>query len=320
MTQLYFAPLEGITDAIFRRVHHEHFGGVDKYFIPFVSPTQNLTFNHRELHAIAPELNEGVPAVPQLLTRDAGHFRWASEALRDMGYTEVNLNIGCPSGTVTAKVKGSGLLREPDVLRELLDGVFAHSALPVSIKTRIGFYDAAEWPSLWEILRDYPMHELIVHPRTRNEFYKGEPHMDTYALAAETACCPLVYNGNIFAPADAEALLAAFPATSALMLGRGLIANPALAQMLKGGAPLEADKLRDFIEHLFCEYRDRHQLSHALGRIRDVMKHTACCFEDPAKAVKLFRKASTEADYRAAMTLLFSHPLTAAPAYDTRFW
>lgn len=320
MTQWYFAPLEGLTDATFRRVHHEHFRGVDKYFIPFVSPTQNLTFNHRELHAIAPEVNEGVPAVPQLLTKEADHFRWATEALRDMGYTEVNLNIGCPSGTVTAKNKGAGMLRDPAFLRAFLDGVFEKSVLPVSVKTRVGFYVPEEWPALLDVLKDYPMHELIIHPRTRTMFYKGDVLMDAYARAAETVTCPLVFNGNVFSPEDARRLLEAFPSTRAVMMGRGLIANPALAQTLSGGAPLTPDTLRDFLDHLFRAYCERYQLPIALGRMRDVMKHAACCFEEPEKAVKLFRKATREADYHAAMALLFSHPMTPDPCYDYRFW
>ena len=320
MIPLYFAPLEGITDAIYRRVHHEHFSGVAKYFIPFVSPTQNLTFNHRELHAIDPALNAGIPAVPQLLTKDAEHFRWATQALADMGYTEVNLNIGCPSGTVTAKNKGSGMLREPDLLRAFLDGIFADNALPISVKTRIGFYEPDEWPALLDILKDYPMHELIIHPRTRTMFYKGDVVMDAYALAAETVKCPLVFNGNIFSAEDVERLLAQFPSTAAIMMGRGLIANPALAQSLTGGEALTKEKLRPFLDQLFREYLEKHHLHMALCRLRDVMKHIACCFEEPDKAVKLFRKATTEADYHAAMNLIFSHPLTAQPAYDYRFW
>ena len=135
---LYFAPLEGVTDAVFRRIHHECFPGVSKYFIPFISPTQNLAFTSRDWAAIAPENNIGVPAVPQLLAKDAALFLWAAQALCDMGYPEVNLNLGCPSGTVTAKGKGSGLLADVPALEQLLDGIFEKPPIPVSIKTRIG--------------------------------------------------------------------------------------------------------------------------------------------------------------------------------------
>ena len=132
--QVYFAPLEGITDSIYRRAHHALFGGVSKYFIPFISPSESLTVSSREQRAIAPEENVGIPAVPQLLTRDAGRFSAMTKLLADSGYSEVNLNLGCPSGTVTAKGKGSGMLRDLNALRAFLDEIFRDSALPISIK------------------------------------------------------------------------------------------------------------------------------------------------------------------------------------------
>lgn len=153
---LYFAPLEGVTDAVFRRIHHECFPGVSKYFIPFISPTQNLAFTSRDWAAIAPENNIGVPAVPQLLAKDASLFLWAAQALCDMGYPEVNLNLGCPSGTVTAKGKGSGLLADVPALERLLDGIFEKRPIPVSIKTRIGYAHVEEWDRLLDVFARYP--------------------------------------------------------------------------------------------------------------------------------------------------------------------
>ena len=157
---VYFAPLEGVTDAVFRRVHRDCFSGVAKYFIPFVSPTQNLAFTARDLSILAPENGFGVP---QLLCKDAALFLWAAQALSDMGYGEVNLNLGCPSGTVTAKGKGSGLLADVPALERLLDGVFARSPLPVSIKTRIGYTRPDEFDRLLDVFARYP-HPRAHHP------------------------------------------------------------------------------------------------------------------------------------------------------------
>ena len=134
---VYFAPLEGITDALFRRFHHERFPGITKYFIPFVSPTQNLRFTSRELAAIAPEANAGVPAVPQVLCKDAEQFLWAARELAQMGYGEVNLNLGCPSGTVTAKGKGAGMLADFCHLERFLDEIFSRTPLPVRSSPRM---------------------------------------------------------------------------------------------------------------------------------------------------------------------------------------
>ena len=160
-----FAPLEGLTDSIFRRVHYATFSGVRKYYMPFVSPSVSLSFTSRQQRDISPAANRGVPAVPQILAKDAGLFLAMAARLRDAGYAEVNLNLGCPSGTVTAKGKGAGMLRDADGLRRFLDAVFANPPLPISLKTRISYDDAAEWPALLSLFVQYPVHEWILHPR-----------------------------------------------------------------------------------------------------------------------------------------------------------
>ena len=148
--QYYFAPMEGVTGAVYRRVHHAFFPGIDKYFIPFITPTTTGRLTPRQLRDVAPAENEGVPAVPQLLTRTAADFIWCANALFDMGYGEVNLNLGCPSGTVTAKGKGAGFLADPDGLDRFLDAVFAACRGRISIKTRLGLRDPAEFVRLLE--------------------------------------------------------------------------------------------------------------------------------------------------------------------------
>lgn len=169
----YFAPMEGITGAVFRRTHHEFFPGIDKYFMPFITPTTQEKLTPRQKRDVLPEYNEGVPAVPQLLTRTAADFIWAANTLASLGYAEVNLNLGCPSGTVTAKGKGAGFLAHPDELDRFLDAVFSACTVPISIKTRLGVHDPAEFEALLEIYNRYPVAELTIHPRVRQDFYKG---------------------------------------------------------------------------------------------------------------------------------------------------
>ena len=312
--KVYFAPLEGMTDEVFRRAHHDCFGGVDKYFIPFVSPTQNLVLTNKEQRAVSPVENAGVPVVPQILAKDAGHFLWVTKELADMGHTEVNLNMGCPSGTVTAKGKGSGLLRDLDALTAFLDEIFTHSPLPVSLKTRIGFESPDEWPAILSLLSRYPVHELIIHPRTRSQFYKGEVCMEAYAQAMSLPY-PVVYNGDLFTVEDCKKLSTAYPQTSALMLGRGLLANPALAQELVGGDALTAAALRSFHDRVFRAYQERYQENVVLGRMRELMNHMACCFADPHKPLKAIRKAKTASAYLDAANMLFDLPLCDDPHY-----
>ena len=196
MQEYYAAPMEGLTGWRWRQVHAALFGPADRYYTPFLSPNANFEFQTKELQEIAPENNRDLPVVPQILTNRAEYFIWAAKECQSRGYGEVNLNLGCPSGTVTGKNKGAGLLRESDLLRELLDGIF--DALPdmkISVKTRIGWDDPAQWPALLDILNDYPIALLIVHPRLRTEFYKGAIHREVFAWTQENTRLPLCWAG-----------------------------------------------------------------------------------------------------------------------------
>ena len=313
--RFYFAPLEGVTDSIFRRAHHDLFPGLDKYYIPFISPTQHLTMTSREQRAVAPEENAGIPAVPQVLTRRAAHFVHMARLLADVGYAEVNLNLGCPSGTVTAKGKGAGMLRAPDDLRPFLDEVFADPPVAISIKTRIGYDSPEEWPDLLSNFRQYPIAELIVHPRTRQEFYKGRPHREIMATLPE-AGLPYAYNGDLNTAAACRAFLEEYPDTPALMLGRGLITDPALVREFRGGAPLTLGELRAFHDRLFADYSRQWHASAVLGHMREIADYFLCCFEDPKRVRKALRKARTLDDYAAAMERLFAeHAMREQPEF-----
>ena len=313
---VYFAPLEGVTDAVFRRAHSELFPGVTKYFLPFISPTQNLCFTPRERANIAPEHNEGLCAVPQVLTKNASHFLWAAGEFAAMGYREVNLNAGCPSGTVTAKGKGSGMLTDLDALRVFLDEVYEKSPLPVSIKTRIGFTSADEFDAILALYSRYPVHELTIHPRTRAQQYKGTPYRDVFAASFGRTPLALCCNGDLFTAQDCRALTAQCPDTRALMLGRGLIANPALARELAGGDALTLPELRAFHDRLMADYLARYPAHVVLGRMRQILGYMVPCFEDVRKVQKALRKAQNLRGYHAAAQDLFErHVLRDAPGY-----
>ena len=316
---IYFAPMEGVTDAVYRRVHHAHFAGIDKYFIPFISPTQNLVLTPRERNNVSPEVNAGLRAVPQVLTKKADHFLWAAQLLYDMGYEEINLNVGCPSGTVTAKGKGAGMLLYPDELDAFLEEIYTHTPVRVSIKTRIGFFSPDEFDELLPVFSRYPVHELIIHPRTREQYYKGTPHREVYDAYKDQTRLPLVYIGDLFTPGDCQDFAAQHGETRALMLGRGLLANPALAQTAAGGAPLTKESLRAFHDDLFSAYRQTYHTSAVLGRMREVAKNIACCFEGADKPLKAARKAGSIAVYEEAMARLFGdYALSANPCFSER--
>ena len=309
-----FAPMEGLTDTVYRRTHARHFTGVSKYYIPFVSPTQHHVFTPKELRAIGPGYNAGIPTVPQILAKEPAHFLWAAQEMQQMGYDEVNLNIGCPSGTVTAKGKGAGMLRDLYALDALLNEACTKLPIAISVKTRIGFESPEEWPEILDVLAEYPLREIIIHPRTRTGFYKeGTLQPETFRMAAERGL-PLVYNGDLFTAGDCAAIQTEYPGMP-VMLGRGMICNPALAQEATGGEKLTKTALRAFHDDLWDAYRKDRTLEQAHSRMRELMIYMSCCFTDAEKAAKQVRKSNPRT-YDAAIERLFEHELAAPPCFS----
>ena len=182
--EIYLAPLEGITNNIYRESQHTYFGGIDKYFTPFIAPNEQGILNTKVTRDILPENNKGMNLVPQILTNSADGFIVMCKTLEQYGYTEFNLNLGCPSGTVVSKGRGSGFLAYPDELDKFLDEIYK-SDYNISIKTRIGKESPEEFYRLLEIYNQYPLTELIIHPRTRKDMYKNTPNWDMYKYAIE---------------------------------------------------------------------------------------------------------------------------------------
>ena len=306
----YFAPMEGLTDSIYRRLHHRYFGGVDRYYMPFLSPTVHRCLTPREARELPRADSEAFIAIPQLLTKVPEDFLWAAAVCRDLGYGEVNLNAGCPSGTVTAKGKGAGMLRDPDGLCRFLDAVFAGAPLPISIKTRIGFAEPEEFVRLLEIYNRYPVKELTVHPRVRTQFYKGSVDKEVFRYCTEHAKMPLCYNGDLCSKADIDAISREFPKVDAVMLGRGLVADPGM--LLPGGTTREA--LEAFLEALFEAYRQAFGSDrNAMFRLKENWHLLLCLFEGGERLGKQLRKTTDAAEYRQIVHQIL-HTLPMRPA------
>lgn len=313
---IYFAPLEGITTYPYRNLHHKYFGGVEKYFTPFLAPGPEQGMSVKEMRDVLPENNAGVPVIPQILTNRAGDFLLASKKLSEMGYREINLNLGCPSGTVTAKKKGSGFLLYPDDLDRFFDEVFSDAAVRngeflVSVKTRIGKNEVEEWPELMQIYNRYPIHELTVHPRIQKEFYKGTPHLDVFADILKESRNPVVYNGDLFTVENAKEFREKFPTVGTVMIGRGLIRNPALAEMiLKEETEPEADilpRIREFHDALFEHYRETMSGDrNLLFRMKDLWSYMLAEVPDSEKLAKKIRKSQHVPEYLAAVEEVFA--------------
>ena len=313
--EYYFAPMEGVTGALYRRVHHKYFPGADAYYMPFLTPTRDRVFTPRDLRETAPEHNQGFRAVPQLLTRDAGDFCWAANALFDMGYDEVNLNLGCPSGTVVAKGKGAGLLADLPALEALLDGIFAGVRGPVSVKTRLGLESPEEFGPLLELLARYPISLLIVHPRVRKDFYREPVRRKEFARAHRDYPGPLCYNGGLCTPEDCEALLREYPRVRSLMLGQGLLRNPALIRQAKGGLPPTAEELRAFHDELYHSYLEAFRSGrNTIFHMKELWSYLGTLFEGSEKLLKQIRKAQDTARYESAVDQIFrTLPIRCAP-------
>ncbi len=297
----YFAPLEGLTDSIYRRLHHKYFPGVDRYYMPFLSPTIHRTLTHREDRELPMADSVDFYAVPQLLTKVPEDFLWAAEQCRDRGYEEVNLNIGCPSGTVVAKGKGAGMLRDTENLDRFLDAIFSASALPISVKTRLGIENPDEFPALLEVLNRYPIRELTIHPRVRKEFYTGSVHMELFDYAMENSKHPLCYNGDILTLSQADALAQKYPQLEAVMIGRGLIADPG---MLSGGTDVNA--LEAFMNELMAVYEVEFGGSrNAIFRLKENWGFLHDRFEGSEKLWKRLRKTTDAAEFKAITSEIF---------------
>ncbi len=300
--EYYFAPMEGVTDQTYRCLHHKYFSGVDKYYMPFFSPTMHRALTAREQRELPKADAVNFAAVPQILTKNAEDFLWAAQVCRDLGYQEVNLNVGCPSGTVVAKGKGSGMLRDLATLDTFLDAIFASAPLPISVKTRLGLERPEEFPAILEVFNRYPIHQLQVHPRVRKAFYSGDVNLEIFRYCAENSTNPLCYNGNLFCLQDISAFSSDFPEISSVMLGRGLVADPG---MLCSGTDIKT--LEAFMAELLETYiavfgSERN----TMFRMKENWSYLLPHFADSEKLGKRLRKTTDVAEYKAITKEIFS--------------
>lgn len=300
--EYYFAPMEGLTDSVYRRLHHKYFSGVDKYYMPFFSPTVHRSLTEREARELPLADSESFTAVPQLLTKNAEDFLWAARQCADRGYGEVNLNLGCPSGTVFSKGKGSGMLRDPDGLERFLDAIFISSPLPISLKTRLGVEDSEEFERLLEIYNRYPVSLLIVHPRVRKAFYTGDVDMASFEMALVKSKNPVCYNGNLSSLEDIRSFSDSHPAVRQIMLGRGLIGDPGM--LCPNGTDVK--QLRAFYDELLEQYTCLFGGSrNAMFRLKEHWRYLLRRFSDSEKLGKRLRKTTDLTEYKAITREIF---------------
>ncbi len=304
--QFYLAPMEAVTGFVYRNVYHSMFGDMDKYFAPFITPTQKKILRTRERKDVAPENNAGMYMVPQILTNNAEQFIETCEFLAKQGYKEINLNLGCPASTVVTKGRGSGFLGETVKLERFFDEVYRwNNGLPeaerfeISVKTRLGLEDVEEFEEILPIYNSYPLNEVIIHPRVRRDFYKGTPDLDAFAKALEACKHSVCYNGDIFSVEDYAKLTAQFPQIDKIMLGRGVIANPGLVREIKTGVKITKEELRQYHDALYEGYlQDLGAETDVLFKMKEVWFYLGTSFQNSEKIIKKVCKAKRSDEYK----------------------
>ena len=296
----YMAPLESVTTWIYRQAHAKIYGRLDKYFIPFLEPHEKRDFKTRELQEILPEHNENIYAVPQILTNRSEGFIKLAKALKDWGYEEVNLNLGCPSKTVVTKGKGSGFLAKPEELEQFLTEIFdaLSGEVKISVKTRIGKEDPEEFPALLELFNKYPMEELIIHPRVQKDGYGNVPRLELYELAEKQSLNPLCYNGDLYTREQIRNFAERFPGTERLMFGRGFLRDPGLIYNEGKDSKDIFEKFWEFHDLVYEGYQERNMGDrNVLFKMKELWSYQVYQFSEPERLFKVFKKAQDCNEY-----------------------
>jgi len=308
--KIYQAPLQGFTDFTFRKVLSESFGGIDKYFVPYLSYGKGREIKRSQLKEVFPENNTGLPVVPQVLFSDQTELFDLISILNDYGYPEINLNLGCPYPMATNKGRGAAWLEKPEALHETLQALFAKGfPAKFSVKMRAGLRNNQDFKTIIDILNQFPLEEVIFHPRTASQMYTGKANPMLFSEALLAANHPLVYNGDIFSKADIQELKVILPKQESWMIGRGLLTNPALAVQLKGEVfePKQLrKKLKEFHDQLMESYSSRLEGGgHILMKMSQFWTYFSEAFDNPHKAMKLVKKSSSVLKYNSAVVEIF---------------
>lgn len=303
--KLYFAPLEGITSYTFRNTHAAMFGGCDEYYAPFITPSNDEKTGRKMLRDILPENNRCGKLAVQVLSRDAEAVLKFEKIIAEIGYTEMNINLGCPFQTVVKKGRGAGFLKDTECIERFFDELFEKTELKISVKTRIGFSSADEFDRLIEIYNKYPFTRVIVHPRLREAFYKGEPDMEAFKKAVRTSKNKLCYNGDIVSADGLKKFSEDFPGIDEVMIGRGAIANPALFREINGGERLKTAELIEFTERLSENYLELFGTEiYVLQKMKEIWMYIMKNFPQETKILKAIKKSSKLDDFKKAISLL----------------
>ena len=307
--EIYMAPMEGVTNYVFRKAYIKHFIGVDKFFTPFITPHMKKGFSRSELMELNKDYNKGQNLIVQILTNSAEDFLKLVDEIEEMGYSEFNINLGCPSGTVTSKGRGSGFLQNPEALDRFFYEIFEKkNNITISVKTRIGFSDYGEWDDLLKVYEKYDFNEIIIHPRLRSDFYKNNIHLPSFTQACNTLEQNIIYNGDIKTLDDINTLKTKIfdEKVTGIMIGRGLVRNPLLAKSIKENKEnICIERTVAFLDDIVEEYMSLDfGERNTLFKLKEIWGMILGNNEGTAKVLKKIRKANTVKDYKMAVNEL----------------
>jgi len=306
------APFQGITNLVFRRVYMRHFTGVDKLLTPFFTSIHKQTVNSSKGRELLHLKENGIPVVPQVLSKDADEMIRFANYCKQLGFDEVNWNMGCPYPRVANKMRGSGLLPYPKVVDEILQNVLSEISIKLSVKVRLGYQNPKEIAELIPVFNKHPLSEITVHARIGKQLYKGETNQDVFAEVLKQSKIPVGYNGDIFTKNDFEMLLQKFPKLSFVMLGRGLLADPFLPTHIKNeyvpSLIKQTDIIHKFVDDLYFERRKQtNDGLQTLGNMKEYWWYLSYSFNNPHKVFSLIKKKKTFDDYEDAVNSIFNN-------------
>ncbi len=306
---IYLAPLQGFTDFVYRKVYHEVFSGVDAFFIPYVTLKGGKLLQKYQ-NEILPENNLQHRSVPQVLAAGSDEMIYLSGLLFDLGYGEVNLNLGCPYPMVTNRGKGAGLLNQPDELQRILDAFFEKYKLQLSVKLRAGLKSSEELEHIIPVLNSFPLKEVIFHPRIASQLYSGDIQNDAFRCLQANLKHKLVYNGDIFSCEDFKRRKEQFPNIQSWMLGRGILMNPFLPMQINGAVISETEKMEKkecFHQLMWENYREvMDNEGNALNKMKQFWIYFSHLFKNQPKVFKQIKKSGNIHKYNTAVRNIFS--------------
>ncbi len=231
--ELTLAPFQGVTHKIYRNAFGRHFPGMDRAFAPFISGVNPQKINLSKFRDVLPADENTIPLVPQFVSINASEIVEIAAVLSSYGYSHINWNMGCPFSRLANKMRGCGILPYPNKIREMMDQIFSRTETDISVKTRLGYRSPDELFKVMEVFNDYPIKEIIIHPRTGIQRYKGATRRDLFEQLIGLAKAPVTYNGDIFHHSKYTQLQKQFPGIRSWMLGRGALINPFLSSQIK---------------------------------------------------------------------------------------